>query len=175
METVARIDTLGCVDLPDGLGWAMAQPQPDTGALFPEERAAMAAEFTATAAAMGFRRVAYCIPCSPSATPCANAPLGKQLNVSAAPPAVCDERCPWYWLWWRCRCHASARLVVVLPNTTNSAQSSQSNLLPYQNNFNKQTQPADPQLYNNGTSDHSANGADYKDQIVQQNLGKTQQ
>ena len=27
METVARIDTLGCVDLPDGLGWAMAQPQ----------------------------------------------------------------------------------------------------------------------------------------------------
>ena len=53
METVARIDTLGCVDLPDGLGWAMAQPQPDTGALFPEERAAMAravptrvAEFT---------------------------------------------------------------------------------------------------------------------------------
>lgn len=35
--------------------------------------------------------------------------------------------------------------------------------------------PTESPLYANGTSDNSANGADYKDQIVQQSLGKAHQ
>jgi hypothetical protein len=61
-----------------------------------------------------------------------------------------------------------------------SAQSSSSNQ-PYRNICDTQGPPVGDggeaaHLFNNGASDNSANGADYKDQVVmQQDPGKTQQ
>ena len=36
-------------------------------------------------------------------TPCAEPLSSAELTIHAYPPPSCDERCPWVWLWWRCR------------------------------------------------------------------------
>ena len=50
---------------------------------------------------------------------CAHPLNSAQLNISVSPPASCDERCPLYFLWFRCKCHAAANLTIILPNATN--------------------------------------------------------
>lgn len=54
-----------------------------------------------------------------------------QLNISAQPPASCDERCGWYWLWFPCRCHTSANLTIVLPTAAINANISAILNAPY--------------------------------------------
>ena len=44
-----------------------------------------------------------------------------QLNITASPPEGCAESCPWYWLWYPCRCHAAANLTVVLPHNSSGS------------------------------------------------------
>ena len=60
-----------------------------------------------------------------------NACNSAQLNITASPPGSCNERCSWYWLWFPCRCHASANLTIVLPNAAVNANISQLLAAPY--------------------------------------------
>lgn len=55
--------------------------------------------------------------------PCAGDAGDVEVEVVAAPPASCNERCGWWWMWYPCRCHAAATLVVNVPQLHNVSSS----------------------------------------------------